>query len=274
MRMEDLDTPRVVPGMADDILRTLEQIGLEWDGPVVWQSRRSEAYEAALEKLRNQGLVYPCSCTRADLARSASAPHSGEDGPPPYPGSCRDGLMEGSGERSIRVRVVDEDICCTDTVMGEYRQNLFNACGDFIIRRKDGLFAYQLASVVDDAAMGVNQVVRGADLISSTPRQIYLQRLLSLPTPAYAHLPLVTAPDGAKLSKRDNAVSLAQDHDLKEHGGLLIAAALNFLGQSVPIEIAHASCRELLEWATLHFNMTHIPCQPGPLLLPCPQPVT
>jgi glutamyl-Q tRNA(Asp) synthetase len=260
--MEDLDTPRVVPGMADDILRTLEQLGLEWDGPVVWQSRRSEVYEAALEKLRNKGLVYPCSCTRADLARSASAPHPGEDGPP-YPGSCRDGLKEGSGERSIRVRVTDEDICFADVVIGEYRQNLFNACGDFIIRRKYGLFAYHLASVVDDDAMGVNQVVRGADLISSTPRQIYLQRLLGLPTPAYAHLPLVTAPDGAKLSKRDNAVSLAQDHDLNEHGGRLITAALNFLGQSVPIEIAHASCRELLEWGTLHFNTTHIPCQPG-----------
>jgi glutamyl-Q tRNA(Asp) synthetase len=267
--MEDLDTHRVVPGMADDILRTLEQLGLEWDGPVVWQSLRTERYEAGLEKLRNQGVVYPCGCTRADLARSASAPHPGDDGPP-YPGTCRDGLKEGSGERSIRVRVADEDISFTDVVMGEYRQNLLHTCGDFVVRRKDGLYAYQLASVVDDDAMGVNQVVRGADLISSTPRQIYLQRLLGLPTPVYAHLPLVTASDGSKLSKRDNAVSLARDHDLNEHGGRLIVAALNFLGQSVPSEIAHASCQELLEWGTLHFNMPLSPvsrdhvCSPAP----------
>ena len=273
MRMEDLDLPRVVPGMADDILRTLEQLGLEWDGPVVWQSRQTEAYEAAFEVLRNRGLVYPCGCSRADLARSASAPHPGEDGPA-YPGTCRDGLKEGRGERAFRVRVADEDICFTDAVMGEYSQDLAHACGDFVIRRKDGPFAYQLAVVVDDAAMGVNQVVRGADLLSSTPRQIHLQRLLGLPSPAYAHLPLVTDPDGAKLSKRDNAVSLARDRDLKEHGGRLIAAALEFLGQAVPAERAEASCRELLEWGAKHFVPTSVPRQPGPFPLLGLEPVT
>ena len=263
MRMEDLDAPRIVPGMADDILRTLEQLGLEWDGPVVRQSQRTEAYEAAFEELRNQGLVYPCGCSRTDLSRSVSAPHPGEDGPA-YTGYCRDGLKEGRRERSFRVRVADEGICFTDTVMGEYRQNLLHACGDFVIRRKDGPFAYQLAVVVDDAVMGVNQVVRGGDLLSSTPRQIHLQRLLALPTPAYAHLPLVTDPEGAKLSKRDSAVSFAQDHDLKDHGGRFIAAALAFLGQRVPAELGMASGLELLMWGTKHFAQVLIPRQSGP----------
>jgi glutamyl-Q tRNA(Asp) synthetase len=267
MRMEDLDSPRVVPGMADDILRTLEQLGLEWDGPVVWQSRRTATYEAAFEELRQRGFVYPCGCSRADLARSASAPHPGEDGPA-YPGICSHGLKEGKGERAFRVRVADEDIVFADAVMGEVRQNLLHACGDFVIRRKDGPFAYQLAVVVDDAAMGVNQVVRGADLLSSTPRQIHLQRLLGLPTPLYAHLPLVTAPGGDKLSKRDSAVSLDRDHDPSRYGGRLIASALQFLGQVVPPSLAGASCRELLAWGIPHADLTLIPRQSGPLSLP------
>ncbi len=266
MRMDDLDRPRMVAGMADDILRTLELLGLEWDGPVVWQSQRTEAYEAAFRKLRSQGVIYPCGCSRAELARSSSAPHPGEDGPA-YPGSCRDGVAEGRGERSFRVRVGAEEIVFRDGVMGEYRQNLPAFCGDFVIRRKDGPFAYQLAVVVDDAAMGVNQVVRGADLLSSTPRQILLQRLLGLPTPGYAHLPLVTGPDHAKLSKRDNAVSLARNLDLATHGSRLIAASLEFLGQSVPAELVAASCRELLEWGRVRFDSELIPCQSRHLTL-------
>ena len=264
MRMEDLDLPRVVPGMADDILRTLETLGLEWDGPVVRQSERTAAYEAACEELRGRGLLYPCGCSRADLARSASAPHPGEDGPP-YPGTCREGLGEGRGERSFRVRVADDQIVFTDLVMGDCRQNLLQTCGDFVVRRKDGPFAYQLAVVVDDAAMGVNQVVRGADLLSSTPRQIHLQCLLGLPTPLYAHLPLVTAPGGAKLSKRDNAVSLAHGHDLARHGNRLVAAALSFLGQPLPDGAPDATCRELLEWGRSRFAPASIPCRSGEL---------
>ena len=263
MRMEDLDTPRVVPGMADDILRTLELLGLEWDGPVVWQSRRTADYEAAFEELRKRGLVYSCGCSRADLARSASAPHPGEEGPA-YPGFCRNGMREEKGTRAYRLVVTDEEIIFTDAVMGEYRQNLHHACGDFVVRRRDGPFAYQLAVVVDDADMGVNQVVRGADLLSSTPRQIYLQRLLGLPTPAYAHLPLVIAPDGAKLSKRDSTVSLARDHDLAVHGARLIATALMFLGQRVPDKLFRTSCSEVLAWGVENFDPALISRQPGP----------
>ena len=266
LRMEDLDTPRTIPGMADDILRTLESLGLEWDGPVLRQNERTACYEAACDELRRRELIYPCGCSRADLTRSASAPHPGEDGPA-YPGSCRVGLQEGKGERSLRVRVTDEELVFTDAVMGEYRQNLRHACGDFVIRRKDGPFAYQLAVVMDDAAMGVNQVVRGADLLSSTPRQIYLQRLLGLPTPFYAHLPLVTAPDGAKLSKRDNAVSLAGAGDMSRHGARLIAAALDFLGQTPPDEWKDMTCRELLEWGRTHFAPELIPRHARPLYL-------
>jgi glutamyl-Q tRNA(Asp) synthetase len=266
LRMEDLDTPRIVPGMADDILRTLEQLGLEWDGPVVWQSQRKDAYESACLDLLTKGLLYPCGCSRADLARSASAPHPGEDGPA-YPGTCQDGVKEGRGERSFRVRVTDEEIVFSDGVMGDYRQNLLAACGDFVIRRKDGPYAYQLAVVVDDAAMGVNQVVRGADLISSTPRQIHLQRLLGLLTPRYAHLPLVTGPDHAKLSKRDNTVSLSYDLDLATHGSRLISASLEFLGQPVPPELAASSCGELLEWGRTYFDEMQVPRKSGPLLI-------
>lgn len=268
LRMEDLDTPRVVPGMADDILRTLEQLGLEWDGPVVWQSQRTDAYMAAFEELRSLGLVYPCGCSRADLARSASAPHPGEDGPA-YPGSCRTGIQGGKGERAFRVRVADTEIAFTDVITGEYSQNLLHACGDFVIRRKDGPFAYQLAVVVDDNAMGVNQIVRGADLLSSTPRQIHLQRLLGLPTPVYAHLPLVTAPDGAKLSKRHNAISLAHNHDLAEHDSKLIATALAFLGQPVPQPLNDLSCRDLLSWGMRHFDPDLVPRKSAAVRYPC-----
>ena len=262
LRMDDLDTPRVIHGMADDILRTLECLGLEWDGPVVWQSQQTTAYEAACDQLRTQGLLFPCGCSRSDLARSSSAPHPGEDGPA-YPGFCREGLQEGRGERSLRVRVPDEEIVFTDVVMGECRQNLLHACGDFVIKRNDGPFAYQLAVVVDDAAMGVNQVIRGVDLLSSTPRQIHLLRLLGLTAPVYGHLPLVTGPDGVKLSKRDNAVSLAQGFDLVADGSRLIALSLEFLGQTVPTGMVNASCPELLEWGLKNFDVASVPRQSG-----------
>jgi len=273
MRMDDLDTPRVVPGMADDIHRTLERLGLEWDGPVVYQSQRVEAYAAAFQALQQEGLVYPCNCSRADLARSASAPHPGEDGPP-YPGFCRNGLREDTSARAFRVRVTDEEIRFTDIIMGEYAQNLAHACGDFVIKRKDGPFSYQIAVVVDDAFMGINQVVRGADLLPSTPRQIYLQRLLGLTSPTYAHLPLVTGEGNAKLSKRDHAVSLARDHDLETQGSGLVAAALDFLGQPVPRELRGASCREMLAWGANHFTPRTIPRQSGQLAYRRQEPAT
>jgi glutamyl-Q tRNA(Asp) synthetase len=205
VRMEDLDTPRVVAGSAVEILETLRRYGLESDDEVIFQSERLSRYEDALRALRERGLAYDCGCSRADLQRAASAP-VGRDAV--YPGTCRAGLPAGRPARAIRFRAPDDSISFADAVLGRLHENVADTVGDFVVRRADGLFAYQLAVVVDDAAQGVTQVVRGADLLSSTARQIALQRALSLPTPAYAHLPLVVGADGQKLGKRDGAIPL------------------------------------------------------------------
>jgi glutamyl-Q tRNA(Asp) synthetase len=258
LRIDDLDVPRVIRGAADDILRTLETLGFAWDGEPVWQSRRSDAYQEALLQLEASGAVYPCGCSRAEIARIASAPHGSGD-ELVYPGICRSGLATGKKSRALRIRVPVEEIGFSDGICGEYRQSLVATCGDFVIRRADGLFAYHLATVVDDAAAGVNQVVRGSDLLFSTPRQIYLQRLLGQSQPAYYHLPLVTAPDGAKLSKRDSAVSLAAGRNLRREGGALLLGALQFLGQPITGLSAAATPHELLETAVERFTPGTIP---------------
>jgi glutamyl-Q tRNA(Asp) synthetase len=193
VRMEDLDTPRVVLGSAGEILEALLRYGLTWDGEVVYQSQRIALYEEALAALRARGLVYDCGCSRAEL---------GDEGV--YPGTCRNGLPPGRAPRSIRFRAADETIAFDDLIAGRYE----GRSDDFVLKRADGIFAYQLAVVVDDAAQGVTQVVRGADLLDSTPRQIALQRALGYATPEYGHLPLVLGPDGKKLGKRDGALPL------------------------------------------------------------------
>jgi len=225
VRMEDIDTPRVVPGSAEEILAALRRYALEWDGEVVWQSRRTLLYEEALHELRAKNLVYDCACSRADLQRAASAPLGRE---PVYPGTCRNGIGEGKTARAIRFRVPDGVIAFEDAIVGRVEED---AGGDFVVRRADGLFAYQLAVVVDDAKQGITQVVRGADLLASTPRQIALQRALGYPTPSYAHLPLVVNPDGSKLSKRDGALPLPTLDDARVRESLAIA--LRHLGLSV-----------------------------------------
>lgn len=263
LRIDDLDTPRQVPGMVDDILATLESFGLFWDGEISWQSRHTEAYCAAFEELQRSGLVYPCGCSRKEIALSASAPHP-EDDSIPYPGTCRNGLRPGAAVRSWRVRVTDEEVCFNDIRRGRVCQNLYRSCGDFGLRRGDGVFAYQLAVVVDDHLTGVTQVVRGDDLLSSTPRQICLQRLLDLPQPDYCHLPLVTGPCGAKLSKRDNLVS----HHLGNWNGregVLLLSVLGFLGQDPPQCLVGASCGEILEWGVRYFDAGRIPLAGGEL---------
>jgi glutamyl-Q tRNA(Asp) synthetase len=265
VRIEDLDSPRVVPGMADDMLRTLEILGFRWDGEVIYQSRRGEAYRAALDVLTEKGLVYPCGCSRSEIARLSSAPHPGEEGPA-YPGLCRDGLSHGKSERSFRVRVGSDEVIFNDGVMGQFVQRLSVASGDFVVKRGDGPFAYHLAVVVDDAAAGVNQVVRGADLLSSTPRQIYLQMLLGYGTPGYFHLPLVTGRGGMKLSKRDNAVSLVEGRDLAREGWELLIDVLRFLGQEPPAYLTGAPCKEILAWAVAHFDIRNVPRRPEPFL--------
>lgn len=265
LRMEDLDQPRLVQGIADDMLATLEILGFQWDGEVAYQSRRTERYRDAAQELLRRGLAYPCGCTRSEIAQIASAPH--EDGLV-YPGICRDGLPPGKAERALRMKVCDEVIGFDDLVMGHYNQHLGCSCGDFVIHRADGPYAYHLAVVVDDAAFGVNQVVRGADLLSSTPRQIYLQRVLGFPVPAYAHLPLVTGPDGTKLSKRDHAVSLAAGCDLARQGGALLLSALRFLGQSPPPELEGSPAGAVLQWGVAHLDLTAVPRASAPFIRP------
>lgn len=258
LRMEDLDPPRVVPGAADDILATLDWLGLHWDGEVVLQSRRTEAYLAALERLWQQGLVFDCSCSRQEIR--LSAPHPGEEGPV-YPGTCRAGLRPGGKSRAVRLRVPEGPIDYRDGVFGPQVQDLSRAVGDFVLRRADGLFAYQLAVVVDDAASGINQVVRGADLLGSTPRQIYLHTCLGTPLPDYVHLPLVTDARGEKISKRHGVVRA----DRGEDAGSLVLRALGFLGQEVPADLSRAPASEILEWGVRSFNLARVPVSIGGL---------
>jgi glutamyl-Q tRNA(Asp) synthetase len=250
LRMEDLDTPRVVPGVADAMLRTLERLGFTWDGPVVYQSQRLDAYAAALEELRHRELIFPCACSRKEIL--ASAPHPGEEGPV-YPGTCRNGLPPGRTPRALRLRVPGQEIAFVDGIFGPCRQQLDEAVGDFVLKRADGPYAYQLAVVVDDAAAGVNQVVRGADLLASTPRQIYLHRCLELIPPAYWHLPLALDAVGEKISKRQGGEGGSPERD-----GATIQAVLAFLGQALPPSLRGAPARELLAWAVADFRCEEI----------------
>lgn len=266
VRMEDLDTPRVVPGAADDILHTLESLGFTWDGPVIRQSDRTDAYAAAFTQLLAQEAVFPCSCSRAAIVRVATAPHDGEPGELVYPGTCRQGIPDGTAPRAFRVRVPDAPISFLDQIQGPQAFNLARICGDFVIKRADGLFAYQLAVVVDDAAQQVTQVVRGADLLSSTPRQILLQQLLGIPTPTYAHLPLIMGPAGGKLSKRDTTISLAHGSQLAQRSGELLAAAASCLGYRLPPELRTSPGRVVLDWLLDTFDAVTIPR--GPLAAP------
>src|SRR2546421_43861 len=217
VRIEDLDRPRCMPGAADAMLRTLDRLGLHWDGEVLCQSRRLEHYRAALDKLARQ--TYWCGCTRREIADSSLGLAS--DGAHIYPGTCRHGTAR---KRALRVRTTAEPISFVDRVQGRCQQVLEQDIGDFVLYRADGLFAYQLAVVVDDAAQGITDVVRGADLLDSTPRQIYLQRLLGLATPRYLHVPVLVNARGEKLSKQTGATALA----FHERA---IRKALRFLGQ-------------------------------------------
>jgi len=246
VRIEDIDTPRVIPGSAEEILGALRRYGLEWDGEVVWQSRRTALYVDALALLRERGHVFDCACSRADLQRAASAPLGAEA---VYPGTCRNGLPPGRAARAIRFRAPDQTIAFDDLIAGRVEENVAERTGDFVVRRADGLFAYQLAVVIDDAEQGVTQIVRGADLLTSTPRQIALQRALGYPTPSYAHLPLVLAPDGSKLGKRDGALPLPALDDARVRETLLLA--LRHLGIG---DVALDEPRRMLDQALLSMH--------------------
>jgi len=228
VRIEDLDAPRVQPGAADGILRSLERLGLGWEGEVLYQSRRAPLYRQRIEQLREQ--VYWCGCTRREIADSSL--RLAADGAQIYPGTCRDGIPAGKAPRALRVKTQSAEIRFEDRVQGAQHQSLGTEVGDYVLVRADGQFAYQLAVVIDDAAQGVTDVVRGADLLDSTARQIHLQRLLRLPTPRYLHVPVALNAAGEKLSKQTGAGAVSAV-DLRR--------ALLFLGQTETDDLAQAA---------------------------------
>jgi glutamyl-Q tRNA(Asp) synthetase len=280
VRMEDLDAPRCVAGAADDILRTLEAFGLYWDDvgqalpavektmsgrfvrlrtgsarpTVLHQSQRTSAYEEALSELQAIGAVYPCACTRKEISDSALHGVEGHV----YPGTCRNGIPLDREARAWRARtdqypspfpLPPSPIEFNDALQGRITQHLESEIGDFVVKRADGLFAYQLAVVVDDAFQGITHIVRGADLLASTPRQIYLQQLLGLPTPAYMHLPVAVNAQGEKLSKQ----TLAQPVE-KNNAASTLFDALMFLRQQPPAELRLNTVEQILEWAIANWQ--------------------
>lgn len=251
VRIDDLDPPREQPGAAADILRTLEQFGFEWDGQVVYQSQRYSAYREALTQLTSAGYTYPCSCSRKEIAEMGSSGPCG----PVYPGTCRDSANRRDNRPiSIRIRVPDRCICLHDRIQGDYCQNLAIDIGDFTLRRRDGLYSYHLAVTVDDAWQNITHTVRGVDLLDSAPRQLYLQALLGLPVPAYAHLPVAVNHNGQKLSKQTRAASLSPHHANRQ-----LWQALRFLGQHPPVELENGSLADLWVWAKSHWSMSKVP---------------
>ncbi len=263
VRIEDVDLPRRRPGAEAQILATLERYGFAWDGAVVRQSERIALYDDALARLRGAGLAYPCSCTRRELE---SAP-IGVAGERVYPGTCRNGMpapQRARGRHAWRVRVGDATLEFSDRLQATRRQVLAREVGDFVVKRADGLFAYQLAVVVDDAEQGITDVVRGADLLTSTPRQVLLQSLLALPTPAYLHIPIAINPAGEKLSKQTGAAPLPSTPVPA------LLAAWRFLDQMPPPE-APASVAEFWNFARASWQVARLPPVP---MLPAPADLT
>lgn len=252
LRIEDVDAPRTVPGAETSILNTLEALGFTWDGPVVRQSERLDVYHGALVRLQAEGLVYPCACTRSEIAARTS--EASVDGGLLYPGTCRAGLPAGVAARAWRLRVPDREFAFVDRVQGAHRQNLEREVGDFILLRADGQYAYQLAVVVDDALQGVNAVVRGVDLLDSTPRQMWLQECLGVPTPTYAHLPVAVNAAGEKLSKQTRAPAVDP-----RQGSRVLAEVMRFLGFDVPAGLRQAPLPEFWVWAQAAWSVAGVP---------------
>ena len=265
LRMEDLDKQREVAGAAAYILQQLEAFGFEWDAPILYQSQRSEVYESYLQQLKRNGLIYACTCSRKEIADSSIA--SGVDGAI-YPKTCFNKMLRKSPSNfsastsrmnacSWRINVNNaQKIAFVDAIQGEISQNLQADVGDFILKRKDGFFAYQLAVVVDDALQNITHIVRGADLLDSTPRQIYLQYLLNFTTPEYAHVPVAINVAREKLSKQTLAKPI--DTHIASH---LIIEALSFLGQMPPLALKNASVAECWRWAIANWRITNVPRQ-------------
>jgi glutamyl-Q tRNA(Asp) synthetase len=243
VRIEDLDRPREVAGSAAGILRTLQAFGFEWDGEIVRQHDRTAHYCAALESLQHRQLTFDCSCSRLQLEEESR-----------YPGTCREGPSVERGPHATRLRVEPGHITFSDRIQGTYRQDVADAVGDVILKRRDQIFSYLLAVVVDDAAQGVTHVVRGADLLDNTPRQIYLQQCLGLPSPAYAHVPVLTEVDDTKLAKSRRSVSVDADAAVPQ-----LLAVFAMLGLDAPPSLESAGVAEAWGWASSHWDIKRVP---------------
>jgi glutamyl-Q tRNA(Asp) synthetase len=254
LRIDDLDPPRVAPGSIDSILRCLEKFHMGWDGEVAFQSAREDAYRAALDRLRALGLVYPCACSRKEIG---DAGREGVDGAV-YPGTCRNGVPPGRKAGAWRVRTTAAPVEFMDLLQGHVSQDLEHEIGDFVLLRADGIYAYHLACAVDDDAQGITHVVRGADLLTSTPRQIYLQRLLGLSTPAYLHLPIALDSAGEKLSKQ----TLARPVD-PDRADIVLADVLGFLQQAPPVEVCAEGIAAVWHWALANWRRDRLPKKAG-----------
>lgn len=250
LRIEDVDRPRQVPGAAERIIADLARFGFEWDGPIVRQSARGERYQQVLDVLIEQGLVYPCSCSRREVQAAGQV---GIDGPV-YPGFCRDGLAKPAERLAWRFRVPDGEWEFTDPVQGRVVQNLARDVGDFVVLRADGCWAYQLAVVVDDADFGINQIVRGADLLDSTPRQLALQAALGVDPPDYMHIPVISNERGEKLSKQTLAPVLQVGVEAAQ-----LFTALRLLHQHPPLGLEKAALAEVWAWALENWNPAQFP---------------
>lgn len=244
VRIEDLDTPRNIPGASEHILRTLEAYGLHWDGEVVRQSERLVLYQDVIDHWLSTGQAYYCDCSRREIIA-----HDGV-----YPGTCRERQLPAASDHAVRVKVSPQELGFDDRLQGRFSQNLASSSGDFIVRRRDGIIAYQLAVVVDDIAQGVTDIVRGADLLDSTPRQLWLYRLLQQPAPRYLHVPLIMRHEGEKLSKRLGSTPLEP-----EQASATLHRALRILTPQPPTELSAAPVAEQLQWAIAHWQPQRLP---------------
>jgi glutamyl-Q tRNA(Asp) synthetase len=250
LRIDDLDRPRCIEGMDKHILDTLEYFGMYWDEEVAYQSHNQRLYEETLQILREDKLVYACGCSRREIADIAK---TGSEGPI-YPGTCRNGLPAGKVERSTRFICPSTFVEAADRIQPIMGQNLQKEIGDFIVKRADGLFAYQLAVVVDDHAQAVTDIVRGSDLLRSTPRQIWLQEVLDYDVPGYAHIPVATQPDGRKLSKQTFAKAVEQTRPMST-----LVHALGFLNQQPDPQLLEADLDAFWQWAIENWDLHRVP---------------
>lgn len=251
LRIEDIDPPRETPGAADAIIATLNALGFEWD-ELIYQSQRITKYQDALDELRTRQLIYPCTCSRRELREQQTK----SDATRIYPGHCRVRRFPCHERHALRILTTGVVIDFTDRLQGPQHYELEHEIGDFVLRRADGYLSYQLAVALDDADQGMTEVIRGSDLLGSTPRQIHVQRLLGLDTPAYGHLPIALGSDGQKLSKQTGASPVDPGQSLAS-----LSRAMRFLGQPVPEEIARGTLQEFWDWAIAGWSLSRVPVE-------------